>query len=103
MKLGFAIAALVLAGAALIVPFSGSLMLISAIAAVIAAFFGDRNLVIAAVVINCVDVLFLSPVIRMQAGVGGCIFLALVFLLPLLAMRLYASGKLRLGAKPVVN
>jgi len=103
MKLGFAIAALVLAGAALIVPFSGSLMLISTIAAIIAALFGDRNFVIATVVLNCVDVLFLSPVIRMQAGFGGCVFLALLFLLPLLALRIYASGKVRLGGKPVVS
>jgi len=43
----------------------------------------------------------LSPVIRLQAGFGGCIFLALLFLLPLPAMRIYASGKLRLGAKSV--
>jgi len=103
MKLGFAIAALVLAGAAIIVPFSGSLMLISTIAAIIAALFGDRNFVIATVVLNCVDVLFLSPVIRMQAGFGGSVFLALLFLLPLLALRIYAMGKVRLGGKPVVT
>lgn len=103
MKLGFAIAALVLAGAAIIVPFSGSLMLLSTIAGIIAALFGDRNFVIAAVVLNCVDVVFLSPMIRLQAGFGGCVVLAALFLLPLLAMRMYATGKVRLGAKPVAN
>jgi hypothetical protein len=78
-------------------------MLISTIAGIIAALFGDRNFVIATVVLNCVDVVFLSPMIRLQAGFGGCVVLALLFLLPLLAMRMYASGKLRLGVKPVAN
>lgn len=84
-------------------PFSGSLMLISTIVAIIAALFGDRNFVIATVVLNCVDVLFLSPVIRMQAGFGGCVFQAILFVLPLLALRIYATGRVRLGAKPVVS
>ena len=101
MKLGFAIASLVLAGAAVILPFSGMLMLISTACAVVAALFGDRNFVIAVVIVNCIDVLFFSPVIRLQAGFAGCVILALLFLLPLLAMRLYATGKIRLGAKPM--
>ncbi len=78
-------------------------MLISTAAALVAGLFGDRNFVIAAVIINCVDVLFLSPMIRLQAGLGGCILLAVLFLLPLLALRLYASGRIRLGAKPIAS
>jgi hypothetical protein len=103
MKLGFAIASLVIAGLAIILPFSGTLMLLSTAGAVVAALFGDRNFVIAVVILNCVDVLFLSPVIRYQAGFVGCVFLALLFLVPLFAMWVYTKGKLRLGDKPVVG
>ncbi len=103
MKLGFGIASLVLAGAAVILPFSGMLMLISTACAVVAALFGDRNFVIAVVIINCIDVLLLSPVIRLQAGFAGCVVLAVLFLIPVAAVRMYATGKVRLGAKPVVS
>ncbi len=58
---------------------------------------------IAVVIVSCIDVLFLSPMIRLQAGFAGCVVLAVLFFIPVAAMRMNATGKVRLGSKPVVS
>ncbi|MCJ8325151.1 MAG: hypothetical protein HRU29_11955 [Rhizobiales bacterium] len=107
MDKGFGISAIVVVIISFFIPVIGHIgVAIAMVLASIGALAGDRTFAIITTIVGAVSIFIFSPLMWVAIyGLGsvGVAFVIVILALPIIAIRLNASGKIELGKNPTSN